>query len=439
MYDVIVVGGGASGMMAAGRAAQAGKKVLLIEKNKRLGEKLRITGGGRCNITNAEPDQHALLAHYGDAADFLYSPFSQFGVAATRTFFDNLGVPTVEQGGRRVFPRSELAEDVAEALERHIRAVGVTIRLGAAVQEILVDAAVNAGSSAGSGATAGAFRRITGIRVQQSGGAGHKPEVLTVTEGGSYIIATGGLSHPETGSTGDGFAWLRKLGHTVKEPTPTIVPLAAPDAWVHALSGTALDDAKITFYREGEKAFSKKGKILFTHFGLSGPLILNSAAEVADLLHAGKVTATIDMFPARNIGELDAFLLATFDAHKNKLFKNVLRECVPAGMAPGVETFLGGSASVLETKVHSITKDMRRALVDAFKAMPLTITGLMGFDKAVVADGGVPLSEIDMKTMRSLRCSNLAITGDLLHINRPSGGFSLQLCWTTGWVAGGGA
>ncbi len=425
MYDVIVVGGGASGMMAAGRAAQAGKKVLLIEKNKRLGEKLRITGGGRCNITNAQPDQHALLANYGDAADFLYSPFSQFGVAATRTFFENIGVPTVEQGARRVFPRSEQAEDVAEALERHIRAVGVTVRLGTAVQDILVDA--------------GTPRRITGIRVQQSGAGGYQPEVLTVTEGGSYIIATGGLSHPETGSTGDGFDWLRALGHTVKEPTPTIVPLAAPEAWVHALSGTALEDAKITFFRDGEKAFSKKGKILFTHFGLSGPLILNSAGDVADLLHAGKVTATIDLFPTRNIGELDAFLLATFDAHKNKLLKNVLRECVPAGMAPGVESFLAGSASVLETKVHSITKDMRRALVDAFKALPLTITGLMGFDKAVVADGGVLLSEIDMKTMRSLRCSNLLITGDLLHINRPSGGFSLQLCWTTGWVAGGSA
>lgn len=419
----MVIGGGAAGMMAAGHAARAGKKVLLIEKNKRLGEKLRITGGGRCNITHAQPDEHALLANYGDAANFLYSPFSQCGVDQTRVFFESIGVPTVEQAGRRVFPRSEVADDVADALEQFIRDAGVTVRTDTAVQAVLIDAQ-------------SVPKKITGIRVQQSGKGGYQPEVLTVVEGGSYIFATGGLSHPETGSTGDGFQWLRSLGHTVKDPTPTLVPLAVPDAWVHALSGTALDDAKITFYRDGEKAFHKKGKILFTHFGLSGPLILNSAGDVADLLHAGKVTATIDMFPARNIGELDAYLVATFDTHKNKLLKNVLRECVPAGMAHGIEVFLAGSASILETKVHSITKDMRRALVDAFKAMPLTITGLMGFDKAVVADGGVPLTEIDTKTMRSLRCENAYIIGDLLHVNRPSGGFSLQLCWTTGWVAG---
>ena len=191
---------------------------------------------------------------------------------------------------------------------------------------------------------------------------------------------------------------------------------------------------KITFFLEGKKEFSKTGKVLFTHFGLSGPLILNSAAQVGDLLQEGYVTAKIDAYPDTEIGSLDTQITKKFDLFKNKMIKNILKEIVPEGMAPGVALLLNDID--LDTKVHSITKEQRRRIVDTLKALPVTITGLMGYDRAVVADGGVALAEIDTKTMRSKICTNLYVTGDLLHVNRPSGGYSLQLCWTTGYVAG---
>ncbi|HRH24592.1 MAG TPA: aminoacetone oxidase family FAD-binding enzyme, partial [Candidatus Paceibacterota bacterium] len=240
--------------------------------------------------------------------------------------------------------------------------------------------------------------------------------------------------HPETGSTGDGFGWLKALGHTVSDPTPTIVPLKTKEKWVRDFLGTTLPSVKITFYLNGTKRFHKTGNILLAHFGLTGPTILNAAGEVADLLHEGTVTATIDLFPKQDIGSLDRTLIALFDANKNKALRNALRELLPPGSADIVLTLTPSLSG--EKKVHSITKEERRALIDAMKGLPITIAGLMGLDRAVVADGGVPLSEVDMRTMRSLKCSNLFITGDLLNITRPSGGYSLQLCWTTGYIAG---
>ncbi|MEI6316555.1 MAG: NAD(P)/FAD-dependent oxidoreductase [bacterium] len=407
-FDVIVVGGGASGMMAAGRAGQCGKKVLLIEKNKQLGEKLKISGGGRCNITNAEYDIRNFLTRYGTAADFLFSPFSQFGVKDTFTFFESLGLPLVVQARNRAFPHTEKASDVCDALLSYLKKGKVVIKSNTAVKKILHTDS-----------------RITAILTSTG----------TYTAD-NYILATGGISHPETGSTGDGFDWLRELGHTVKDPTPTIVPLATQEGWSHILSGISLSFMKITFFWNGKKSFSKTGKILFTHFGLSGPLILNSASKVADLLQDGPVSAFIDAYPDTEIGSLDTQITKIFDVNKNKMLKNILKDIVPEGISPGVAILLENAGVDLETKVHSISKEARRKIVDTLKALPITITGLMGFDRAVVADGGVALSEIDTKTMKSKLYSNLSVTGDLLHINRPSGGFSLQICWTTGYVAG---
>ena len=407
-FDVIVVGGGASGMMAAGRAGQCGKKVLLIEKNKQLGEKLKISGGGRCNITNAEYDIRNFLTRYGTAADFLFSPFSQFGVKDTFTFFESLGLPLVVQARNRAFPHTEKASDVCDALLSYLKKGKVVIKSNTAVKKILHTDS-----------------RITAILTSTG----------TYTAD-NYILATGGISHPETGSTGDGFDWLRELGHTVKDPTPTIVPLATQEGWSHILSGISLSFMKITFFWNGKKSFSKTGKILFTHFGLSGPLILNSASKVADLLQDGPVSAFIDAYPDTEIGSLDTQITKIFDVNKNKMLKNILKDIVPEGISPGVAILLENVGVDLETKVHSISKEARRKIVDTLKALPITITGLMGFDRAVVADGGVALSEIDTKTMKSKLYSNLSVTGDLLHINRPSGGFSLQICWTTGYVAG---
>ena len=414
-YDVIVIGGGASGLMAAGRAAENGKKVLLLEKNKKLGEKLGISGGGRCNITNAEDDVRVFAAMYGKAEQFLYSLFAQFGVKDTFTFFESRGLPLVVQARKRAFPASEKASDVIKVLEKYVRGGGVVVRTGSAVTKIVTDKA--------------------GISAVYCGTAEHRAT--------SYILATGSVSHPETGSTGDGFEWLRELGHTVAAPTPTIVPLKVAEKWSKVLSGTSLSFMKITFFVDtsttlsagAKKAFSKTGKVLFTHFGLSGPLILNCASEVADLLHSGAVTAAIDAYPHTDLGSLEKTVISVFDKNKNKTLKNIIKEVVPDGTHKGVLILLQERMDITK-KVHSVTKEERKMLVHLLKALPLTIEGLMGFDRAVIADGGMPLSEIDTKTLRSKKVPNLFITGDLLHIKRPSGGYSLQLCWTTGYVAG---
>jgi hypothetical protein len=406
-FDVIVVGGGASGLIAAGRAAELGKKVLLLEKNKRLGEKLRISGGGRCNITNAEYNPRALLRAYGKAEQFLYSLFAQFGVAETFSFFESRGLPLIVQEGKRAFPKTEKAGDVVELLLTYIKKGGVVIKTNTPVTKV----------------------------VSEDGNITHVFSGNTRFEAREYIFATGSVSHAETGSSGDGLKWLTALGHTVKKPTPTIVPLAVKEAWSKKLAGTSLSNIKITFCVDGKKEFSEKGRVLFTHFGISGPLILNNAGKVSDLLHNGVVTAIIDVYPDTDLGRLERNVIEFFDKNKNKAFKNVIKEIVPEGASNGILILLGEQIDTTK-KVHSISKEERKLFVRTLKALPLTIEGLMGFNRAVIADGGVPLDEVDMKTMRSKKIHNLFVTGDLLHINRPSGGFSLQLCWSSGYVAG---
>ncbi len=405
-WEVIVIGGGPAGMMAAGRAAERGKRVLLLEKNPELGEKLKISGGGRCNITNAEDDIHLMLKQYGKASSALYSIFSQFGVADTFSFFENLNLPLIVEERKRAFPHTQRALDVFRALQYYMGRGGVMVLAGTKVSRIL-----------------GEDKHIVAVVAGE----------VTYTAD-SYIVATGGLSHPETGSTGDGFRWLQSLGHAIAPPTATIVPLTSKERWSHALSGMTLANCKITFFVGGIKKISKKGDILFTHFGLSGPLILNAAGAVGDLLHEGMVTARIDAYPNLDNGALEETIIKVFDANKNKMIKNIITLIVP----PGLHRAFGELLPTIhaDTKVHSITKEQRKLLVQTLKALPLTITGLLGFDKAVVVDGGVSLTEVDTKTMRSKLFGNLFIIGDVLHINRPSGGFSLQLCWTTGFVAG---
>ena len=405
LYDVIVIGGGASGMMAAGRAAELGSRVLLLEKNRCLGEKLNMTGGGRCNITNAIFDKQEFLSNYDKAKDFLFSPFSQFGIQDTFDFFEKLGLPLVVEARNRAFPKTQKALDVNRTLEKYMKKNGVTVRLDSTVSKILIEK-----------------EKIIGVLVNE-----------TTILGKNIILATGGLSHPETGSTGDGFKWLKSLDHSVRTPSPDVVPLEVKEPWVKELSGVSLSFMKISFYTEGKKVFQKTGKILFTHFGLSGPLILNSAREVKKLLEKGKVTVTIDAYPDTDLGALEKQIVKTFDANKNKELKTIFKDIVPAGTAESLLPLLSIDPT---TKVHSITKDRRKEIVHLLKALPVSIVGLMGFDRSVVSDGGVPLAEIDTRTMRSKIHPNLFILGDLLDINRQSGGFSLQLCWTTGFVAG---
>ena len=408
-FDVIVIGGGPSGMISAGRCAELGKKTMLLEKNRELGQKLLMTGGGRCNITNAEYDNRILLKNYGSAEQFLYSPFSKFSVKDTFAFFEKKGLPLVVQARKRAFPNTERSVDVLKVLEKYMRDGGVIIKNNSVVSKILKEG-----------------NKISGIKVMDK---------IYIAK--SYILATGGMSYSKNGFTGDGFCWLSNLGHKVKSPTPTIVPLAVKENWVKSMPGVSLSFMKITFYLEGVRKFFKTGKLLFTHFGISGPLILNSAGKVGDLLHSGLVTAKIDAYPDTNEAELEKKIIKVFDENKNKMLKNVLDDIVPHGTSEAILSLLKGING--DIKVHSINKENRKNLVFLLKGLPLTITGLMGFDRAVIADGGVDLSEVDMKTMKSKLYENLFITGDLLHINRPSGGFSLQLCWTTGYLAGNNA
>jgi predicted Rossmann fold flavoprotein len=413
-FDVIVVGGGAAGMMAAGRAAQQGRHVLLVEKNQALGEKLSITGGGRCNITNAEYDNRMLLVNYGEAEKFLYSTFSRFAVEQTFQFFEARGLPLVVEARKRAFPKTLKATDVTRVMIEYMQAHRVQVRTQTTVRAILIEKG-----------------RVVGIDTDRGP---FRSDCL--------ILATGGLSHSDTGATGDGFKWLRDLGHTVHDPNPDIVPLAVAESWVKKLSGTSLAEMTITFFktqtgRPGQprlRAFSRTGDILFTHFGLSGPLILNSAHEVKQLLKQGPVSAEIDLFPGMTVPDVDRTVLEVFAKHGNRLVRTVLKILGPPGMASALTAHL--EKGVLDKKPSHVTQDERKTVVRLFKGLPLTVIGTMGYDWAVISDGGVPLTEIDTRTMVSRLHPNLFIIGDLLNINRPSGGYSLQLCWTTGWVAG---
>lgn len=405
IYDVIVVGGGPSGMMAALRAAERGKRVLIIEKNPELGAKLSITGGGRCNIMNGESNVRTLLQNFGAAQEFLHSPFAQFGVQDTYDFFTSHGLPLMTEDRQRVFPKTQKATDVTKLFERLLEHAHVDVILKAPVLEVLHEK-----------------KYITGVRT--------KAQVYTAH---SYIIATGGVSHPETGSTGDGHVWLKELGHGVNTPTPNIVPLTVKDTWVKAQKGVSLDDAHLTF-TQGTKRIKRHGKMIFTHFGISGPVVLNSARDVQKLLEGGEVTVSLDLFPTIDVGPLRTEVITLFEQHKNKTVRNALRAYVPHGLVDAVLSFFSEEFAL--KKVHSVSKEERHALVDVLKGLRATVVGTKGYGWAVVSDGGIPLGEVDTRTMASRLYKNLFLTGDVLNISRPSGGFSLQLCWTTGFVAG---
>ncbi len=405
-YEVIVIGGGPAGMMAAGVAAKRGIRVLLIEKNDELGKKLSITGGGRCNVTNAEFNVRELLPHYGDAEPFLYSLFAQFGVQDTFDFFEAHGLPLIIEAQKRAFPHTERATDVTKIMVSWMKQNGVTV---------LTDTTVLGFETEDSG-------NITSVRTDRG--------VFTTQ---CNIIGTGGWSHADTGSTGEALLWLKKLGHTVHDSNPDLVPLVVQDQWVKKLSGTSLKHIKITFTQGAEKLV-KEGNVLCTHFGLSGPLILNSARKVKLMLEKGPVKTTIDLFPKDDVGSLRARFQSLYEAHPHKTLINLLRIWFPQGI---VEALLLPFPQQDTQPISAVlSRELKHALIDRMKQLPLTVTGTMGYDWAVVSDGGVDLREIDTRTMQSKIHKNLYFVGDILHVNRPSGGYSLQLCWTTGFVAG---
>lgn len=407
LWDVVVIGGGPSGMMAAGTAAARGKKVLLLEKNPELGKKLLITGGGRCNVTNNKTDDRTMLAKYKGNDKFLFSAFSQWNVASTLAFFNSRGMDTKEENEGRIFPVSNSSQSVYDVLYAYMREGGVTVHKSTTVSGI---------TKSKDGET---FSILTK--------SGNKIGAKTV------ILATGGTSRPETGSTGEGFKWLKKLGHTVIENDFALVPIALTDAWTKKLSGVTLTDIKLTTFQNDKKQESYKGKLLFTHVGISGPTVLNMSKDVGELLKYGDVTIELDLFPSKDEGKLKRELQTILVAESNKKLKNVLSMLVPSSLVTHV---LELSQVDGDTFCHSVRSEERVTLVETMKSIILHVKGLLGKDKAIVSSGGVPLTEVDTKTMESNLVPGLYLIGDTLNIDRPSGGYSLQLCWTTGFVAG---
>ncbi|HAT68602.1 MAG TPA: aminoacetone oxidase family FAD-binding enzyme [Candidatus Yonathbacteria bacterium] len=403
--DVAVIGGGPAGMMAAIRAAELGANVILIEKNEKLGKKLLITGGGRCNVTNATFDNRELAQKYGKKGKFLLSPLSQWNSQNTINFFETRDMPTKVEAESRAFPKSNSAQSVLEVLEEDLQKYKVSILLKSPV--IKIHRVKNL---------------ISNIETSR--------EIIHAT---SYIITTGGTARPETGSTGDGFVWLKKIGHKIVVPDAALVPVKIAELWVKKLQGLSFPEVKITLFENSMRREGKTGKILFTHFGLSGPLVLNMSRTIGEAMRESKVTLSLDLFPALDHRELDEKLRAHLSTAQNKRWQNALKGFLPPLLVPiAVEL----SKINPQLFVNKVPREVRLSFVKLLKDLRITPTGLLGPEKAIVSSGGVALEEVDFKTMRSLKTDNLYLAGDILDFDRPSGGFSLQICWTTGFVAG---
>ncbi|MDB5254006.1 MAG: flavoprotein [Parcubacteria group bacterium] len=404
-WDVVVIGGGPAGMMAAGKAAELGAHVLLLEKNATLGRKLLITGGGRCNVTNAEPDLRTFLSKFKSAKEFLFSPFSSWDNHKSIQFFTERGCPIKIENEGRAFPVSNSAQSVWNVMVEYIKKGNVTVQSNSPVSGFVTEDG-----------------KIKAVVVNGK-------EI----EGTSFILATGGKSRPETGSTGDGFEWLKKIGHKVEESNAALVPIAVSESWIDRLSGLSLLEVKVTLFQSREKQAMKKGKLLFTHVGLSGPVILNMSKEIGELLKYGEVELKLDLLPHLAHDALNKQLQDIFKEHDKKKFKNTLSSLVPPKLAPII---IEQSGIDPDKSANSVTREERLKLIEILKNFSLHPTHLLGLDKAVITSGGVSLDEVNFKTMSSTLYKNLYFAGDILDIDRPTGGYGLQLCWTTGMVAG---
>lgn len=401
-FDVIVVGGGAAGLMAAGAAASRGLSVGLFDKNQQLGRKVRITGKGRCNVTN-NCSVEEMVASCPRGGKFLYGALSAFSPQDTMAFFEGLGVPLKTERGRRVFPVSDNAHQIADALARW---AGKAQVIRQAVTEVLTEDG-----------------RAVGVKTAQ--GAYHAQGV---------ILCCGGASYPGTGSNGDGYKLASQLGHTIVKPTPSLVPLVERGDWCSRLMGLSLRNCGVKVTQQGKKkpVYEDFGELLFTHFGLSGPTILSASAHLHPM-EPGKYTVHIDLKPALSPQQLDQRLLRDLEGHKNKFFANSLEELLPQKLIPVVVERSGIPG---ETRCNSVTKEQRRALLELLKDFSLEVEGFRPIAEAIVTSGGVSLKEIDPRTMESKRVPGLYFAGELMDADAYTGGYNLQIAFATGRLAG---
>lgn len=401
MTDVIIIGGGAAGCLAAVQAARWGKSVIVFEKNEKLGRKLRITGKGRCNVTNnSSTEEH--MKNIPVNPRFLYSAFSNFDADDTMNFFEELGVPLKTERGNRVFPVSDNANDIADALAYEMKNLGV--------QTI--------------------HTRVTALTTENGAVTGVKAGGKLYPSA-SVIIACGGRSYPNTGSTGDGYALAESVGHTVTELKPSLVPLTSPDKYCTEMMGLSLRNVNLKLM-DGEKAiYSEQGEMLFTHFGVSGPLVLSASSHIRDM-KPNRYKLFIDLKPALTPEQLDARIQRDFAENLNRDFSNGIRKLLPAKLIP-VAVRLSGIPA--EQKVNSITKEQRHKFGELLKAFPVRISGFRPIDEAIITSGGISVKEINPKTMESKLVSGLFFAGEVIDIDAYTGGFNLQIAFSTAYTA----
>ena len=404
MKKVIVIGGGPAGMMAAGQAALRGNTVTLIEKMNRVGRKLYITGKGRCNVTNAS-DPEGLIANTPGNPYFLYSAFYTFTSDSTMEFFEQQGVPVKVERGNRVFPKSEKSNDIVRAMENFVKKSGGKIMYETEVSDIIIE-----------------NNCVKGVKLKNG----------TILDCDSIVIATGGLSYPMTGSTGDGYKFAKKVGHTVTKCYPSLVPLKASEKWISDLMGLSLKNISIKVTIDNKEVYSDFGEMMFTHFGVTGPVILSASRYINDRLDE-KLVIHIDLKPALSAKELDNRLLKDFHKYVNKDFKNALDDLLPQKLIPVIIKL----SSIDENKkVNSITKEERTRLLELIKNLTINITDTNGYNEAVVTRGGISVDEIDPSTMESKIVSGLYFAGEVIDVDSFTGGFNLQIAFSTGYLAG---
>lgn len=401
----IIIGGGPAGMIAAISAADSGSDVILFEKNEKLGKKLFITGKGRCNVTNnCEKDK--FFDNIMGNSKFLYSAFAKFDNHALMELIESLGTPLKVERGERVFPVSDHSSDIIRALTKGLKDRAVEVRLNDSVKEILTEDNIAKGVLTDKG------EKYTADKV---------------------IVCTGGVSYKSTGSTGDGYIWGSKTGHRITTPKPSLVPLVTHDKWVYDLQGLSLKNVKLSLYIDGKVKYSDMGEMLFTHFGLSGPLVLTASAYLASAKDYKEAYVIIDNKPALSFEEFDKRLIRELTAGNNKEFKNILGEIYPSKMAK----IICGLAGIDQyKKCNEIKKEERNALVEITKKMKIMVNRTRDFDEAIITHGGISLKDVNPKTMESKLIKGLYFAGEVLDLDALTGGFNLQIAFSTGYLAG---